>query len=57
MPDTNKLTCPDCGAAMNHHAVKIDYGSEELSNSVFEGLLRSIHACPECGGVEMTTDE
>ncbi len=57
MSDTNKINCPDCGVALNHHAVKIDYGSEEPLNSAFEGPLRNIHACPECGAVEMTTAE
>lgn len=55
MADTNKLTCPVCGAAMNHHAVKIEYGSDEPASLDFEGVLKNVHTCPECGDVEMTT--
>jgi ribosomal protein S27AE len=55
MADTNKLTCPVCGAAMNHHAVKIEYDSDEPASLDFEGVLKNVHTCPECGDVEMTT--
>jgi predicted RNA-binding Zn-ribbon protein involved in translation (DUF1610 family) len=54
MSDTTKITCPHCAATMNHHAVKIEYDADELSDSVFEGALRNVHTCPECGAVEMT---
>ena len=40
-----KLICPNCGAEMNHHAVKIDYRSENPE-------LREIHTCPGCGRTE-----
>ena len=52
----SKIDCPVCGATMNHHAVKIDYGSDEPANPTFEGVLKNIHTCPECGAVETTTD-
>jgi predicted RNA-binding Zn-ribbon protein involved in translation (DUF1610 family) len=57
MSDTSKLTCPDCGARMNHHAVKIEYVSEEPSTPAFDGVLKNVHTCPACGAVEMTTAE
>jgi len=57
MSDTTKIKCPDCGATMNHHAVKIEYGTDEPINSVFEGVLKDVHTCPECGAVEMTLAE
>jgi hypothetical protein len=36
------MICTDCGAEMNHHAMKIDY-------SVEDGQLKEVHTCPECG--------
>jgi len=37
-----KMICTDCGAEMNHHAMKVDY-------SVEDGQLKEVHTCPECG--------
>ena len=48
------INCPECGAKMNHHAVKIEYISDGPVNQDFEGALKNIHTCPECGAVEMT---
>ncbi len=50
-----KMICPDCGAEMNHHAMKIDYGVEDpkLVDTVFGGALKEAHTCPECGRTEM----
>ena len=42
----NKLICPDCGAEMNHHAMKIDY-------SVEDGVVQEVHTCPHCGHCEL----
>ena len=55
MPQTTKMICPDCGAEMNHHAMKIDYGVDDpsLVNSVFGGVLKETHTCPECGRTEL----
>ncbi len=54
MSDAGKMICPDCGAEMNHHAVKIDYGVDDASlNSIFGGSLKEIHTCPQCGRAEM----
>jgi predicted RNA-binding Zn-ribbon protein involved in translation (DUF1610 family) len=51
----NKMTCPDCGTEMNHHATKIDYGIDDtgLVDLVFGGVLREAHTCPECGRTEL----
>ena len=27
MPETDKMSCPDCGVEMNRHAEKIDYSA------------------------------
>lgn len=37
-----KLICPDCGAEMNHHAMKIDYGVSDPAfvDSVFGGAVK-----------------
>lgn len=49
-----KMTCPECGAEMNHHAVKIDYGLDDSKHIdlVFGGALKEAHTCPECGRIE-----
>jgi ribosomal protein S27AE len=52
MPDADKLTCAGCGAEMNHHADKLDYGvvPGEASDSADEaGVLIEAHTCPDCG--------
>lgn len=50
-----KLLCPDCGAEMNCHAIKVDYGIEDPSiiDPVFGGVLKETHCCPECGRTEL----
>ena len=51
MSQANKMMCPDCGAEMNHHADKIDFGIEDPSqvDPVFGGVVEEAHACPKCG--------
>ena len=52
MPETDKLKCPDCGAEMNHHADKLDYGAarDEATPDTFEGVpVIEAHTCPACG--------
>ena len=48
-----RMSCPRCGAAMNHHASKALYfreGDETRSNdSAMGGSVKEIHACPSCG--------
>jgi predicted RNA-binding Zn-ribbon protein involved in translation (DUF1610 family) len=53
-----KVTCPDCGAEMNQHAVKIDYGDDDPRHFdvVFGGVLKEVHTCPECGRTEMRAE-
>lgn len=55
----NKLICPDCGAEMNHHAMKIEYGIADpaLIDPVFGGPLKEAHSCPECGRTELLAAE
>ncbi|MEP6922774.1 MAG: hypothetical protein ABI967_16775 [bacterium] len=55
MTQTNKMICPDCGAEMNHHAMKVDYGMNDsgLVDSAFGGALKEAHTCPECGLTEL----
>ena len=51
MAETDKMKCPDCGAEMNHHADKLDYGAarEEPSDSFEGGVVIEAHTCPACG--------
>ena len=51
------MTCPNCGAEMNHHAMKIDYSNEVSANMdpVFGGVLKEVHTCPKCGRTELRT--
>ena len=50
-----KMICPDCGAEMNQHAVKIDYGVDDpkFVDRVYGGVLKEAHTCPECGRAEL----
>jgi predicted RNA-binding Zn-ribbon protein involved in translation (DUF1610 family) len=50
-----KMICPDCGAEMNQHALKIDYGTDDpkLIDPAFGGALKEAHTCPECGRTEL----
>jgi hypothetical protein len=45
------MICPDCGAEMNHHAMKIDYSVDDPStvDPAFGGVVQEAHFCPECG--------
>ncbi len=40
---------------MNHHAMKIVYGFDELNtlDPVFGGVLKEAHCCPNCGHLEL----
>jgi rRNA maturation endonuclease Nob1 len=46
-----KMICPDCGAEMNHHAIKIDYSVDEPAaiDPAFAVVVQEAHTCPECG--------
>jgi len=49
------MTCPECGAEMNHHAMKIDYSVEDPSgdDAIYGGALHEAHTCPKCGHTEL----
>ena len=51
MPETGPMRCPDCGAEMNHHADKLDYGAaaDEASDTGEGGVVIEAHTCPGCG--------
>jgi len=52
MSEAEKMRCPACGAEMNHHADKLDYGAaaDEAAPDVFEGgVVVEAHTCPACG--------
>jgi ribosomal protein S27AE len=50
MPDTEKMKCPECGAEMNHHADKLDYGAGPDGETEAEGgVVVEAHTCPDCG--------
>ena len=57
MPASSKMICPKCGAEMNHHAEKVDYGAAlddpTALDSDFGGTLQEVHTCPGCGNIEM----
>ncbi|HET6892407.1 MAG TPA: hypothetical protein VFH31_14995 [Pyrinomonadaceae bacterium] len=55
MAQTDKLICPECGAEMNHHATKVEYGTDDNGpiDSVFGGVLKEAYTCPQCGRVEL----
>ena len=50
-----KMICPECGAEMNHHAIKIDYSIDDpaLIDPAFGGVVEETHTCPECGYVAL----
>ena len=51
MPEAAKMKCPACGALMNHHADKIDYGAavDEGADAEAGGVIIEAHTCPVCG--------
>ena len=55
MTKVDKMICPKCGAEMNKHAVKVDYGDldPKLIDDEFEGVLKEVHTCPVCGDTEL----
>jgi len=53
-PYSEKMSCPKCGAEMNHHCDKLVHGSDSQSAGMDEnlgGFLEEFHACPNCGAV------
>jgi predicted RNA-binding Zn-ribbon protein involved in translation (DUF1610 family) len=55
MTQTAKLTCPNCGAEMNHHAMKVDYDVDDPGSidPLFGGVLKEAYFCPNCGHTEL----
>jgi len=54
-----KMICPECGAEMNHHAIKIAYEviDQALIDPDLGGALEEVHTCPGCGFVAMRPAE
>jgi predicted RNA-binding Zn-ribbon protein involved in translation (DUF1610 family) len=48
-----QMTCPKCGAAMNHQADKLREPTtrEEAETSRQGGIVIAVFACPNCGWV------
>jgi ribosomal protein S27AE len=48
---SNKMICPNCRVAMNHHGDKLVHVGEEIArvDEQFGGLLEEFHTCPNCG--------
>ena len=55
----SKMLCPKCGADMNQHAVKVDYGADDAArvDTVFGGVLKEVYTCPKCGDTEMRVEK
>ena len=51
MSNKDAMVCEKCGAAMNHHADKIDYSVED--DSAFGGVVQEVHTCPHCGHIQL----
>ena len=53
--DKPKMICISCGAEMNHHAMKIDYGVDDpaLIDPAFDGVIEEVHTCPKCGHISL----
>jgi predicted RNA-binding Zn-ribbon protein involved in translation (DUF1610 family) len=47
------MICPECGAKMNYHALKIDYTAglddESEIDPALGGVWQEAHTCPACG--------
>jgi len=55
MSQKPRIKCPKCGAEMNHHAMKVDYRTDDPRSidPVFGGALKEAHCCPNCGHLEL----
>jgi predicted RNA-binding Zn-ribbon protein involved in translation (DUF1610 family) len=53
---SERMTCPKCGAEMNHQADKLVHPTTkdeaEAVTSAFDGVLLVVFACPNCGWIE-----
>jgi len=50
-----RMICPQCGAEMNHHAMKIDFSVDDRASvdEVSGGTVKEVHTCPRCGRIEL----
>jgi ribosomal protein S27AE len=48
------LTCPRCGATMNHHAEKlvVTAAPDPALDPDLGGYIQELHSCPRCGHLE-----
>lgn len=48
---SDKMICPNCHVAMNHHCDKLVHGGEETAriDEQLGGLLEEFYTCPNCG--------
>jgi predicted RNA-binding Zn-ribbon protein involved in translation (DUF1610 family) len=46
MAASTPMTCPRCGATMNHHAEKPLPGAPDATAT---GAVEALYACPACG--------
>ena len=50
------MTCPKCGATMNHQAAKlvqpVSDSEAARMTAAFDGVIEEVFACPECGWIE-----
>jgi ribosomal protein S27AE len=48
-----KMTCPECGVEMTHHATKVVFPRNEAEEALFDeelgGVVLERHCCPGCG--------
>ena len=55
MADERRITCPQCGNPMNHHADKLVAPTgDEPAGAVdpdFGGIIQETHTCPRCATV------
>ena len=54
------MTCPRCGAEMNHQASKLvepTSREEAESTGVLGGVLVLVFACPRCGWIDSQRDD
>ena len=51
-----QMTCPQCGAQMNHQADKLVYprNRDEAARmtEALDGVIEHVFACPNCGRIE-----
>jgi len=53
-PAKASMICEECGAVMNHHAMKVDYSVEDSADdAVFGGVVQEVHTCAHCGHAQL----